>query len=161
MPQYVSRDGVWHVAKERVALRNNSVNTITNPSEEGSKYFGEEVAPGADFIYEGPDRAALFELFKIDATGEVTTLGEHFTDDVQMQDLARQRGYKSVIDYAKHFGYNKEKMESRFSELISEVKTHSLPNKVAMIEAAESGGTNTAGTEGHMKGGFGEQPIKV
>ena len=64
------------------------------------------------------------------------------------------------MDYAKHFGYNKEKSEAKFTELVSEVKTHDLPRKIAMIEAAQSGGDNTAGNEGHMKGGFGEQPIQ-
>jgi len=159
MPNWISKDGVWHVAKEKVGLKNNSKETIINPSEEGSKGFEEKVGPGEPFIYEGPDRAALFELFQADKSGDVTTLGEHFTDDVQMQDLARQRGYKSVMDYAKHFGYNKEKVEAKFKEAISEINTHDLPKKVAMLEAAQSGGTNTAGTEGHMKGGFGEQPL--
>ena len=93
MPNYISKDGIWYVAKERVALKNNSNQTITNPSEEGSKYAGEQVAPGEPFIYEGPDRASLFELFKIDKTGQVLTMGQDFRDDTDMQDRARQRGY--------------------------------------------------------------------
>jgi len=159
MPNFISKDGVWYVAKERVALKNNSNQTITNPSEEGSKYAGEQVAPGEPFIYEGPDRASLFELFKIDKTGQVLTMGQDFRDDTDMQDRARQRGYKSVADYAKAMGYSKEKIEARFAELIAKVETHDLPKRVAMIEAAQSGGTNTAGTEGHMKGNFGEPPL--
>lgn len=159
MPNFISRDGIWYVAKERVALKNNSNQKIINPSEEGSKYAGEEVGPGEPFIYEGPDRASLFELFKTDPSGNVTTLGQHFSDDIQMQDMVRQRGYKSVADYAKTMGYNKEKTDERFSELIAKVETHDLPKKVAMIEAAQSGGMNTAGTDGHMRGGFGEAPF--
>ena len=160
MPNFISKDGVWYVAKERVALKNLSNNVITNPSEEGSKYHGEQIKPGEPFIYEGHDRAAMFELFKIDSSGEVTTLGEHFTDNVDMQERVRQRGYKSVMDYAKAFGYSKEKIESKFAEFISEVKVHDLPAKVKMIEAAQSGGDDFSGQGRHMKGGFGEQPIK-
>jgi len=159
MPNYVSRDGVWYIAKEKVALKNNSNQTITNPSEEGSKYFEEKVGPGEPFIYEGPDRAALFELFQADPSGEMTTMGQHFTDDVDLQDRVRQRGYKSVADYAKAVGYNKEKSEARFANLIADIKTHDLPKRVAMIEAAQSGGDNTAGNTGHMKGNFGEAPF--
>lgn len=158
MPNYVSKDGVWYVAKERVALKNLSNKTITNPSEEGSKYHGEQVKPGEPFIYEGPDRAAMFELFKIDPSGGVTTLGEHFTDNVDMQERTRQRGYKSVIEYAKAFGYSKEAVENKFSELISEVKVHELPSRVAMVEATQSGAHDFSGQGKHMKGGFGEQP---
>jgi len=158
MPKYISKDGVWHVARERVSLVNNSNQTITNPSEEGSKYFGEQVKAGEPFIYEGPDRASLFELYKADPSGEMTTFGMDFRDDPDMQDRARQRGYKSVADYAKAVGYNKEKSEARFIEMIAKVDTHSLPERVKMIEAAQSGGMNTAGTEGHRKGGFGEVP---
>lgn len=159
MPKFISKDGVWYVAKERVALRNNSNQTITNPSEEGTKYFGEQIAPGEPFIYEGADRASLFELYKLDPSGKITTLGQHFTDDTDLQDRVRQRGYKSVMDYAKAVGYSKEKSEERFSELIAKVETHDLPKKVAMIKAAQSGGMNTAGTEGNMEGNFGEAPF--
>ena len=159
MPNWVSKDGVWHVAKERVALKNNSGKTITNPSAEWSKYAGEEIEPGEPFIYEGPDRAALFELFKIDPSGEVATLGVNFRDDVDLQDRIRQRGYKTVNEYAKSVGYNKEKVEAKFAELIEKTTTHDLPKRVNMIKAAESGGTNTAGTDGNMEGNFGEPPF--
>ena len=159
MPRFISKDGVWHVAREKVALKNHSLKEIINPSEEGSKGFEEKVGPGEPFIYEGPDRASLFELYKADPKGGVTTIGQHFTDDVDMQDRVRQRGYKSVADYAKALGYSKEKSAAKFDKDIAKVGTHELPKTVAMIETAQSGGTNTAGSEGHMKGGFGEQPI--
>lgn len=157
MPKFVSKDGVWHVAKERVALKNNSSKTVTNPSMEGSKYFGEQVEPGQPFIYEGPDRASLFELYKVDPTGNVTTLGQDFREDTDMQDRVRQRGYKSVEKYAEALGWSKEKSDAKFAELIAIVETHDLPKRVKMIEAAESGAYDTAGNE-HRKGGFGELP---
>lgn len=157
MPKFISKDGMWYVAKERVGLINRSNKTVTNPSAEWSKYANEKIEPGQPFIYEGPDRASLFELFKIDSTGQVLTMGQDFHDDPDMQDRARQRGYKSVADYAKAFGYVKEKSDARFEELIAKVETHDLPKRVQMIEATETGGTDTVGNE-HRKGGFGEIP---
>lgn len=158
MPSFVSKDGVWFVKKEKVSLRNNSGKTITNPSMEGTKYFGEQVSPGEPFIYEGPDRAALFELFKLDPSGNITVLGTDFHDEPDMINRARQMGYKSVSEYAKIFGYNKEESEKRFSEQIVKIETHDLPKKVKMLQAAESGGHDTVG-EMHMDGNFGEPPF--
>ena len=66
MPRFISKEGVWHPAKERVALKNLSGKT--------KKVDGEDVQPGDDYIYEGADRAALFELYKL----KVETLGEDF-----------------------------------------------------------------------------------
>jgi len=157
MPKFISKDGVWHVAKERVALTNRSNHTITNPSAEWSKYVDEKVEAGQPFIYEGPDRASLFELYKADPTGEMTTLGQDFRSDTDMQDRTRQRGYKSVADYAKAIGYSQEKSDAKFNELVSKLETHEVPKRVKMIEAVESGAYDTVGNE-HRKGGFGEMP---
>jgi hypothetical protein len=86
-------------------------------------------------------------------------MGQNFHDDPDMQDRARRRGYKSVADYAKAFGYSKEKSDARFEELVAKIETHELPKRVKMIEAAESGGYDTVGNQ-HRKGGFGERPIE-
>lgn len=157
MPKFISKDGLWYVAKERVALKNNSNNTIENPSAEWSKYHKEKVEAHQPFIYEGPDRAALFELYKADPEGSITTLGQNFHDDTDLQDRTRQRGYKSVAEYAKAVGYSKEKSDAKFNELIAKVETHSLPKRVKMIDAVESGAYDTVGNN-HRKGGFGQHP---
>lgn len=158
MPQWISKDGEWFVAKEKVGLINKSGKTIKNPSAEYSDYYEKEVKPGEPFIYEGPDRAAMYELYKADKSGEIVTLGQHFTEDPEMQDRARQRNYKSVADYAKHFGWSKEKSDSKFAEQIAEVKTHDLPKRVEMVEASQSGGHDTSGMGRDRDGGFGETP---
>ena len=155
-----SKDGVWHPSKERVALKNNANHTITNPSEEGSKYAGEEIPAGADFIYEGPDRAFLFELYKIDKTGNTKTMGMDFHEDPDIRDRVRQMGYNSVQEYAKSRGYNKEKAEILFKANASRTSFHNLPKKVEMLEALESGGDDTAGQGQGMKGGFGDTPTE-
>ena len=87
-PSEISKDGVFYPAKERIALRNHSQETIVNPSEEGSKFFGEEVKPGDDYIYEGPDRVALVELYKT----KEETLGMDFHKDPDLIDRTRRLG---------------------------------------------------------------------
>lgn len=155
--QAVSLDGKWFPAKERVALKNNSNKEIVNPSSDDSKFYQEKVPAGADFIYEGPDRAFLYELYKIDKSGATTTMGQDFHEDNEFRDRIRQMGYNSVAEYAKSRGYDKEKAKALFETKIGELKLHQLPDKVAAIEIAESGGHDTAG-DAHMDGGFGETP---
>ena len=54
MPNYISIDGEFFPAKERVALK--------NLSGKEKEVDGKIIKPGEDYIYEGADRAALFEL---------------------------------------------------------------------------------------------------
>lgn len=153
MPTFVSKDGVFHPAKERVALRNNSNETIKNPSAEYSKYCGEEVKPGEQYIYEGPDRAALFELY----LQKQETMGFPFWDDPELVSRVRQLGYKDVKQYAKAMGWNKEKVEEEFVKKASVVTKHELPEKVKAIERL-GGGMDTSGQGKNRYGGFGEVP---
>lgn len=158
MPKWVSDNGVCHPGKEVVSLVNNSKNIITNPSEEGSIYFEQEVAPGMPFIYEGPDRASLYELWKIDKTGETTTTGQDFRHDVELRDRVKQMGYNSIHEYAKVRGYNPEKAKKDFEAKAARINLHSLPERIKMLEIAESGGDDTSGQGNSMKGGFGAEP---
>lgn len=160
MGQWISLHGKLYPANEKVALRNNSKEKIINPSASWSKYAGEEVGPGEPFIYEGPDRASLFELYLADPTGKTEYLGMEFYDDPEIQDRARQRGYKSVADYAKAMGYDKTKAEERFKGLVKEISTHDLPKTVKMLRAAESGGYDTSGQGNDAYGDFGDPPFK-
>jgi len=153
-PQYISKDGQWHPKMERVALKNNSDKTIKNPSKEGSKYAGENIAPGEDYIYEGPDRASLFELFK----EKVEKFGQDFHHDIELISRVKQLGYKDVDEYAEVMGYDKEKVEAEFKKNASVISKHELPKKVKAIKEL-GGGKDTAG-DAHMYGGYGDPPIK-
>lgn len=150
MPSYISKGGVWHPAKERVALKNHSDKIITNPSTEGIMK-DEKVKPGEDFIYQGADRAALFELFK----AKVETFGVDFKNDVDLINRVRQLGYESVDAYAKIMGYDEEKVNKAFKKNAATVNKHELPEKVKAIETL-GGGKDFAGQGNDIYGGFGE-----
>lgn len=155
MASWVSKDGVFYPAKERVSLKNISGKVLINPSEKGSKYHGEEVQPGDDFIYEGPDRAAMFQLFK----DKVDTLGQDFRQNPDMIYMARQFGYKNVEAYAKAVGYDKEKMEAEFSKKASVVAKHELPVGAKEV-LIMGGGQDTSGSGADVIGGFGEERVR-
>ena len=94
MPNYISKGGKWYPAKEKVALKNYSEKAIENPSTD-EKLKGEEIKPGEDYIYSGPDRAALFNLW----TDKVETLGQDFRQDPEFLQAVRNMGYSSYKKY--------------------------------------------------------------
>ena len=155
MSTFVSKDGVWYPGKERVSLKNISGKVLTNPSEKGSKYFGEEVQPGDDFIYEGPDRAAMFLLFK----EKVETLGQDFRQNPDMIGIARQFGFKDVNAYAKAMGYDKAKVEEEFLKKASVIAKHDLPAKAKEV-LIMGGGQDSSGGGVDIIGGFGEERVR-
>lgn len=155
MASFVSKDGVWYPGKERVSLKNISGKVLTNPSSEGSKFHGEVVQPGDDFIYEGPDRAAMFHLFK----EKVDTLGQDFHSNPDMIHMARQFGYKDVNAYAKAVGYDKEKVEADFQAKASVIAKHELPKR-AKETMIMGGGQDSSGSGADVIGGFGDERVR-
>jgi hypothetical protein len=155
MASFVSKDGVWYPGRERVSLKNISDKVLTNPSSETSKFHGEEVQPGDDFIYEGPDRAAMFHLFK----EKVETLGQDFRQNPDMIYMARQFGYKDVSAYAKAVGYDSEKMQAEFDSKASVVTKHDLPIK-AKEALIMGGGLDSSGSGADVIGGFGDERVR-
>ena len=142
MPRYISKDGVWFPAKEKVGLDNKSGKEI--------EVNGVKVGAGEPFIYEGPDRAAVVELHK---TGE-ETMGQHFENDPDLVDRVRQRGMKDMKEYKKRVGYDPDKAEKEFQEKASVVHKHELPKRAKAIEIMGGG----RGGGKYSKGGFGDQP---
>ncbi len=142
MPNWVSKDGEWFPAKEKVALKKES---------------------GEPFIYEGPDRAAIKELWEQagrpkvsnekDLTDKKAFLGQDFRSNTDMINTARQLGYKTVDAYVKAHGYSADEAKKNFEEKASEVSVHELPKKVdpAYIEG---GGMDTSGQGNDKMGGF-------
>jgi len=130
-PNYVSKDGVFYPAKEYAVL----------PHLAGT---GKE-------IYKGPDRAALFELFK----AGVETFGIDFHKDPQIIERVKQLGYKDVDEYAEAHGYDKEKSEAAFKLKAEVVSKHELPKKIEEVKKL-GGGTDTSGQGQDTYGGFGQ-----
>ena len=152
MPRFISKGGKWYPQNERVALKNNSDQTIKNPSTD-EKLKDEEIKPGQDYIYSGPDRAALFELWK----AKVENFGEDFRRNPEFLQAVRNMGYTNYKTYLKDIGFNEKKMEAEFAEKATVVTSHELPDKVKAIDRL-AGGRDTSGSGQDMKGDFGSPP---
>lgn len=152
MPTYHSRMGVWHPAKERVALKNHSEQVIKNPSTD-EKYKDEEVKPGEDFIYSGPDRAALFDLWQ----AKVESFGSDFRTDPEFLQAVRNMGYSTYKKYLKDIGFDETKLKKEFEETSEKVNMHELPKKVKAINML-AGGMDTAGGGNDIRGDFKAPP---
>ena len=150
MPRYISVLGKFVPAKERVVLKNTSKEVLVNPSAEYSKYAGEEVQPGAEFIYEGPDRKAMTEIWK----EGVEYLGQDFRKSPDFLELLRKFGYKNEKEYFKFLGVDVEKEEARALAQSAKVTSHEDPVRVEAIKKL-GGGNDTSGGGNERYGGFG------
>lgn len=145
MPKYVSKEGVWYPAKERIALKNLSGKTKI--------VDGKEIQPGDDYIYEGADRAALFELFK----AGVETFGQDFRKNPEFLQAVRNQGFQNVDEFLKAMGYDEKKALEEFEKKASVIHKDELPEKVKMVQIL-GGGQDTSGGGQDRYGGFGPQP---
>jgi hypothetical protein len=152
MPRFISKGGKWYPQNERVALKNNSPDTIKNPSTD-AKLKDEEIKPGQDYIYSGPDRAALFELWK----AKVEHFGDDFRKSPEFLQAVRNMGYTNYKTYLKDIGFDEEKMEKEFAEKAQVVSSHELPDKVKAIDRL-AGGKDTSGGGQDIKGAFTAPP---
>lgn len=175
MSTWVSDEkGQWHPGKERAALKNISDRAleIEQTSVDGAK-FKQVIEPGADYIYEGPDRAAMFQWWeengkpsaedmrKLD--GDVT-FGEDFRSNTEfMEQYAKFRnmfGFKNVDEYLKYLGYDQKKAHVRFLEKAAIVAKHDLPNRSPELKKL-GGGDDKANPGKNLKyGGFGEPELE-
>ena len=144
-PRYVSKGGVCHPAKEKIAL--------VNESDKEIEVNGVKVPPGDPFIYEGPDRAALIELAKMGQE----TMGEDFEHSQDYLKMVRELGFKSSNDYLKFIGYDKEKADKEFNDKASVVHKDDLKSKAEAVKMM-GGGIDTAGNGEDLPGGFGKLP---
>lgn len=76
MPSFVSKNGIWEPAKERVAT----------------------VVDGQPQIYEGPDREAVKYIEE-----EGGVVGQDASQDPQVLQASRNMGFNSVQEYLAHF----------------------------------------------------------
>ncbi len=149
MSNWISKEGLWFAKKERVVLKNESDKPITNPSTEG-KYMGETVQPGEEFVYEGPDRRSMYELF---LAGE-ENFGINFRKSPEFLEIVRKFNFKSEKDYLKFVGYDSVKELEKFEKNIATVAKHDLPKKVKALREL-GGGKDFSGQGNDRYGDFG------
>ena len=148
MPTYISKGGKWYPAKEKVGLKNYSDKTIKNPSTD-EKLKDEEIKPGEDYIYSGPDRAALYELWQ----AKVENFGEDFRTNPEFLQAVRNMGYTSYKKYLKDIGFDERRMEEDFVKKAEEISSHELPKKVKALNTL-AGGRDFSGGGQDIRGDF-------
>jgi len=147
MATFISKNGKWFPAKEKIGLTNLSTKVI--------KYKGEDIKPGEPFVYSGPDREALKMLH---VTGE-ESLGRDFRNDPEFRQACRNQGFENVEAYLKHLGYDEEKEEKEFKKKAATVKSHEIPSKVEEIKIL-AGGQDRSGNKNDHIGGFGDEHLR-
>lgn len=144
--------GKWHPALEKVSLTNHGP-AFKHPKS------GDIVETGDPYIYEGPCRAALFDLWQIDKTGNTTTLSGDFRSSpgflATYGHMRNTLGFKDVAEYLSYLGYDEASAKKRFAEKSSELKRHELPRRMAEINKL-GGGRDHSGMGNDTYGGFGE-----
>jgi len=143
MPSYVSVEGIFYPAKEKVSLKN-----ITDKPKE---IDGKIVEPGEPYIYEGADRAALFEMYK----AGVSEFGGDFRYDSEFLNRIRNLGFKNVKEYLSYVGHDEVTAKEKAEKRAAKVNKHELPAKVKEISQL-GGGIDTTGQGQDKYGGFGE-----
>ena len=139
MPTYISKEGTWYPAKEKVSL-------VDHKGVDGRQ-------PGEPYIYEGPDRGALFELWK----AGVDKFGMDFRFDSDFINRVRQLGFKNVDEYLKFVGYDEKKAQESADKKATIVTHHEIEKKVKAIKEL-GGGQDTSGQGRDAYGGFGKAP---
>lgn len=173
MSTYISDErGIWHPAKERVGLKNlsNKSIEIEQTSIDGKK-FKQLIPPGGDYVYEGPDRAAMFQWWEENGKpsaekmkemeGNVTFGSDFRTNSEFMEQYSKFRqmfGFEDVEAYLKYLGYDSVKTHAKFMQNASITTTHDAPYRIQEIQKL-GGGTDHANPGKNLRyGGFGEMP---
>jgi hypothetical protein len=150
MSQFVSVLGRVVPAKERVILVNQSNKTIKNPSAPYSKYADEDVPPGGQFIYEGPDRRACYELWQ----AGVDHFGQDFRKSPEFLQMLRALEFKTEKEYFKFMGIDIDEEKVKAEKTADVVTLHELPKKVEAIQVLGGGKDFSGGGQDRM-GAFG------
>jgi hypothetical protein len=157
MASWISEEGVFFPANERVSMMNETDEEIDNPSIEGSQYYGMKVPPRSPYVYEGPCRDALKVLHDL-GLEEQGYMGDHFSQNEKMRDLAREFNCKDVAEYVKKTtNYNSDRAKEIVAEYKKKSITHGPLHKVANVRPS-GGGTNTTGKGNDMEGAIGTPP---
>lgn len=129
MPSYVSHNGQWEPALEKVAITDKN---------------------GEPTVYQGKDRAALEAI----ANGDITS--QPFWKDTEFINRIRQVHNMSMKEYMDANGFDEKTSRADFEKKLSVVNIHKAePRKPA--KRHRSGGANTApGGGGSLEGDFGD-----
>lgn len=158
MPSYISKEGVFHPAEEIVSLTNFGPEFV----DPNTKRL---VKTGHPYIYQGPCRAALFEIWeangkpsKADAKNKAKemTIGTNFRKSPEFLQMLRDLNFKTADEYLAWIGYDANKAEEDFKAKASVITTHDAPQRVSEVKRI-GGGDNRANPGIDLKyGGFGE-----
>lgn len=138
MPRYNSKLGNWQPATERVVLPN---------------------APKGKEIYEGQDRAALWEMQKaglIDAEGnKIGEMGMLYKTDPELIIRAKNAGFPNVEEYLAIFGYDEKKALEQFEKVHGKTVDHNAKKVVEAIKTIGGGSDTTGNKDNDYPGDFG------
>lgn len=162
--------GKWHPAKEQVNLINRSErDLVIEITDDEGKKFKKTIKPGQPYVYEGPDRAALFQWWEQNGKpsaekmkemeGQIT-MGEGYRQDKEfLEGFAKARqafGFNTVNEYLEYLGYDEKKIKKDFERKASVVNIHDAPPRIEEIKRV-GGGDNRANPGKDIRyGGFGE-----
>lgn len=173
MSSFISDElGIWHPAKESVPLKNNTDRPIEieQTSSDGKK-FKQVVKPGGSYIYEGPDRAAMFQWWEENGKPSAEkmremegniTFGSNFRGDSEFINyygkFRQSMGFVNMEEFLTFVGYDAKKSHARFLEKASMVTTHDAPTRLSEVQKL-GGGTDNANPGKNLRyGGFGDMP---
>lgn len=129
MPTFVSNNGVWEPALEKVAITDKN---------------------GEPAVYSGKDRAALEAI----ANGDVTS--QPFWKDTEFINRVRQVHNMSMKEYMDANGFDEKTSKAEFEKKLAVVNLHK-PITRKPAKKQRSGGANTApGGGGSLEGDFGD-----
>jgi hypothetical protein len=138
MPSYTSKLGEWKPGRERVVLPH---------------------APRGKEVYEGPDRAALWEMQKaglIDEKGnKVGEMGVNYKMDPELIIRAKNAGFPNVDEYLKVFGFDEQKALADFEKKHGKEIDHNAKQVREAIRDLGGGKDTTGNSENDYPGGFG------
>lgn len=135
MSTWISKGGKWYPAKEHAVLPH-----LAGTDKE---------------IYDGPDRAALYELYE----QKVEYLGIDFKHDPDLLNRVKQLGYKDIDEYAKVHGYDEIKADEEFKAKAAIVAQKEITKRVEEIKNV-GGGIDTTGSGKDIIGGFGDEHMR-
>lgn len=176
MSRWISdENGKLHPAKEQVSLKNLSGKSmkVEIVSDSGKK-FTKTVPPMGDYIYEGPDRAAMYQWWEengkpsyeeIKAMPEGSiTMGDDFRTNQEFMDFyAKYRqsmGFQNMKEFLTYLGYDEEKQKKRFHEKAQIVSLHELADRVPEIKKVGGGDDRANPGKNIRLGGWGEMPAE-
>ncbi len=176
MSRWISDEkGLLHPAKESVSLKNLSGKSMkVKIMSDGGKEFIKTVPPMGDYIYEGPDRAAMYqwweengkptyEQIKAMPEGSIT-MGDNFRTNQEFMDFyAKYRqsmGFQNMDEFLVYLGYDADKQKKRFQEKAQIVSLHELADRVPEIKKVGGGDDRANPGKNIRMGGWGEMPAE-